>query len=157
MQTHGFPINFYTFDLAVCHMPRLILDADELYDFGMIGISSPESAYRFCWVLNREMDWALERSADIEVEKDAAAFATYGTPGEEEESYCRLICNHYLGKILIPELQNANYLLLLYGDFATPEIQRGILDNMAKMEGVFMAEMVEPSKIKSSNKEYLLF
>lgn len=134
-------------------MPRLTFDAEELYDFHLLGISSPESDYRFCWALNQKLGWNLERAEDIILPGEAGLhFATYVWDTENRIS---LVANKYLNTLLLPELKTIEYLLVFYGEPS----EEWLKDTEKKLEStgvVFYVEWIEPALLKSPNREFLL-
>ena len=50
-------------------MPKKIhkLNETESYDFGLIGIASPENDYRIIWTINNAMGFNFIRQDDLEI------------------------------------------------------------------------------------------
>lgn len=140
-------------------MLKLKLSDEDLFDFYVIGISSPEKDYRFCWALSQYSGMHFSRVDDIVVQDhqqkeisrhpyfeyvDDASFKTY-----------HLLGNKTASAKFFPELDTADYIMILRGDFDAAAIAE-ILQKLNDSGVVFMAEEVDIHRIKSDNKELLV-
>jgi hypothetical protein len=138
-------------------MPKKIhtLKEKETYDFGLIGISSPENDYRISWVLNKTMGFQLVRQENLEVYhkrlEDPQAFHQFQYRDEETLLLYRLISNKCENGYLLEEMTNIDYLIQVIGDMDESYI-RDLIKELNKTEGITLAFPINPSTLKSKKK-----
>ena len=135
-------------------MPKKIhtLKEKESYDFGLIGISSPENDYRISWILNNTLGYRLVKQEDLEVYhkrlEDPQAFHQFGYFDEETLILYRLISNKCECGYLLEEHTNIDYLIQVTGD-----MDKGFINEMVKalnrLDGITYAFPIDPSSLKS--------
>jgi len=135
-------------------MPKKIhiLKEKEVYDFGLIGISSPENDYRISWILNNAKGYKLIRQEDLEVPhkrlEDPQKFHQFRYFDEESLLHYRLISNKCENGYLLEEMPRIDYLIQLSG-----EIEEGFIDRLVKdlnaVEEISLAFRLEPDALKS--------
>jgi hypothetical protein len=135
-------------------MPKKIhiLKEKESYDFGLIGISSPENDYRISWILNNAKGYRLVRQEDLEFPHkqldDPQRFHQFRYFDEESLLLYRLISNKSENGYLIWDMPRADYLILVSG-----ELEEGLVDALVKdlngLEGISLAFRLEPDSLKS--------
>jgi len=138
-------------------MPKKIhkLQEKETYDFGLIGISSPENDYRISWVLNNTMGYRLIRQENLEVYhkrlEDPQIFSQFNFFDEETLLNYRLISNKSENGYLLEEMINIDYLMQVIG-----EIHENFINEMVKdlnaIQGITLAFQIEPATLKSKKK-----
>jgi hypothetical protein len=143
------------------NLPRLILpisvltkhtlDIEYDFDFDVIAISCHLRDYRLCWELNQKLDIQLER-AEAEQQLGDQFFSLFKTYCDETRTTIQLISNYSESGRLIPELKQADYLLILH-DNARWEIEE-LIDHIKAVPAVLTAFSVDPEGLKS--KENLL-
>ena len=131
------------------------LKEKESYDFGLIGISSPENDYRISWILNNTMGYRLVRQEDLEVYhkrlEDPQAFHQFRYYDEETLLLYRLISNKCENGYLLEELINIDYLIQVTGDIGKGFIN-GMVKDLNKVVGITLAFPIDPSTLKSKKR-----
>ena len=135
-------------------MPKKIhiLKEKESYDFGLIGISSPENDYRISWILNNAMGFRFVRQEDLEVPHrlldHPQRFHQFRYFDEESMLHYRLISNKSEDGYLVGEMPGADYLILVNG-----ELEEGYIDALVKelngLDGISLAFPLKPDALKS--------
>ena len=135
---------------------KLLIEND--YDFFLFGISCSEKAYRLCWALNMQLKTSFQKNNDIEINeknvKEQVRFSVFAFKNEELFSDYKIIANRSGNKFLIPEFKQADYLLLVQGEFPYEE-KASVLKKIKSISFVQTAFEIEPQKLKS--KENLIF
>ena len=138
-------------------MPKKIhtLKEKESYNFGLIGISSPENDYRISWILNNTMGYRLVKQEDLEVYhkrlEDTQAFHQFRYNDEETLLLYRLISNRCENGYLLEEMSNIDYLIQVSGEFNEKFI--GVLvKKLNTLKEVTLAFPVDPATLKSRKK-----
>ncbi|HLS93954.1 MAG TPA: IPExxxVDY family protein [Sphingobacterium sp.] len=159
----------------------LDMDVDLELDFVLVGISSPLRDYRLCHFIYKHTGLAFVRGKEDYIdhkgyvkEKDKDEmdyhivfernrqkkllkhyFITYRYCEANFESEFYLINNRSLeGAILIPELPNFDYFLLIK-HYIDQEDLRALLDGVKSISEVILAKELDPTSLKS--KENLIF
>jgi hypothetical protein len=90
------------------------------FDFSLWGINTAMEDYRLCLHLNQHHGWNFKRISDIEYYspqiKGFKHFNVYKYKNEIDFYTLELIQNKNGGNILIPELKNFDFLVLLHGE-----------------------------------------
>ncbi len=128
------------------------------YDFLLLGISCGEKPYRLCWALNNHLKTAFQKGEDREsTEKNKihrSRFPVFYFQDEEMHMEYRIIVNKMHNKIFISECKQADYLLMIHGEFSlidkTPIMRK--LKEVSFIQTIFEINL---SNIKS--KENLIF
>lgn len=138
-------------------MPKKIhiLKEKESYEFGLIGISSPENDYRISWILNNSKGYRLVRHEDLEVHHkrldDLQRFHQFRYFDEEALLLYRLISNKCENGYLLEEMPKIDFLLQICG-----ELEEGFIDALVKeLNGVgeiSLAFRIEPGTLKSKKR-----
>ncbi len=135
-------------------MPKKVhkLEEKEDYEFGLIGIASPENDYRISWILNTEFGLQLNRKDDLELYhkklEGSQAFHQFGYHDEETLRHYRLLSNKCENGYILEELSNIDYLIQISGD-----VQASYMDILVKklnaLPGITFAFRIEPGTLKS--------
>lgn len=135
-------------------MPKKIhiLKEKENYDFGLIGISSPENDYRISWILNNAKGYRLARQEDLTIPhkrlEDPQRFHQFRYLDEETLLLFRLLSNKCENGYLLEEMPRIDYLIQVSGD-----LEEGFIDNLVKdlngLEEISLAFRLEPNSLKS--------
>ncbi len=97
-------------------MARIKLDLEPDPEINVIGISSHVKEYRLCWSLNRALEIELtKRRQGIQemLNGRAAVFSAYDHLDEETNSNCTLVNNHGSEGVLLRELRQADFFLVI--------------------------------------------
>jgi hypothetical protein len=118
----------------------------------LYGIVSQEKPHRLVWFLNKISPYHFSRVDDYEIEiaSKLFAFAQYTFNDEENHITYILIINKDESQLLIPELKNFDYLLLIKGaiNFFEEEMLK---DNIKTIPTVQIIFEVETEKLKSKH------
>lgn len=137
-------------------MTKFLLEIEEDYDFGLLGISCHAKDYRLCHELNKMLNFDLERGHDLDInlKKNKGTFAIYTFQDEENHQDYYLIANKGPKGFLIPELKTTDYLLMIFGgnydSFIEKAIQASSSSNL-----IIASYSINPEDLKS--KQNLLF
>lgn len=127
------------------------LDIEYDFDFDVIAISCHLRDYRLCWELNQNLDIHLVR-AEEEQQLGDQFFSLFKTYCQETRTTIQLISNYSDSGRLIPELKQADFILILHNN-ARWEIEE-LIDQIKSVPSVLTAFSVDPEELKS--KENLL-
>lgn len=158
-------------------MAKYTLKIEDDFDFVLIGISSHEKEYRVCWALNNSLELALNKSESLEVkgkkQETSAFFSLFQHIDEDNFREYYVLTNRSENKsaenqtadlfgnagtneneLLIPELKQINYFLVIKGELEEEEIQK-IVEQIKKIEWIQAAVNIDVSTLKS--KQNLIF
>jgi len=162
-------------------MPKYVLDSGYDYDFSLLAISSPEPDYKLCIHINRLLNIELSRDTPLELSyKNTVTpltFSCFMYEEAEEENRYVLLANRStntvsaIGKpsglslfddeassdmkgFLIPELLQADYLLLLQTDDHI-SIANDIQAKLKKLNFVQTVQNINPETL-STKKNLIL-
>jgi hypothetical protein len=97
-------------------MAKLLLDVEEDYSYEVLGLVSTAKSYRLCWTVNKLLGVDLKRAEDITIfnKKRASGYhACYTFYDESFHVKYRLVENKRRGSYFLPEIEKADYLLVL--------------------------------------------
>lgn len=136
-------------------MTKYRLDFEPSYDFALIGISCHEKDYRLGWALNHIGEFRFERSDDFmpDEKKPEDVFPRYQFHDEEHFRSYVLVTNRFGSRIMFPELNGIDYLLLITGDNEDHDVE-DVLERIHRIDFVMLASELNVMKIK--NRETLL-
>jgi hypothetical protein len=104
-------------------MARFKLDMEPDPEIEVIGISSHVKDYRLCWSINRVMEIGLKRRR-TPIEEDlngrSATYTVYDHVNEETGTSCTLVNNHGSEGVLLRDLKQADYFLILHREWPDP-------------------------------------
>lgn len=107
---------------------KLVLDTEFEYDFDLIALVSPVKDYRLCWLINKHLNIDLCRNEDLEInltrEKKLAYFSLYSYYDNLDKLSVFLLNNKFNNDYLLPELKQADFLLMIKGGLADIEKDR---------------------------------
>jgi hypothetical protein len=136
----------------------LTLEWEPECSFELISIVSPIRDYRICWLLNHHLSYQLEWKEEVPLlggrGKQKTLFNRYSYNDELNWLQFHFINNKYLGKNLVPELEQVDHLFLVDGTNAAIEKERIIttLKSLPLIQAVFA---VNPNELRS--KKNLIF
>ena len=124
----------------------------ETYEFGLVGISSPENDYRLSWILNSGLEFSFARGEDLSFYhpklKEPQVFHQFLCQDEETMLQFRLISNRCENGYLLEELSNIDYLIQVNG-----EVEEGFLEGFLKklnaLNEIILAFRIDPSTLRS--------
>lgn len=126
-------------------------------DFVLIAITSELKDYRLCFLINKVLNMGFERtSKDYQISysnSSAQYFSQYHCKNYIEKD-CYIIANRGIGGLLIPEMKETDYFMLLKNYLDEDDIEY-ILTGLKSIKEIQVATEIIPIKLKS--KENLIF
>ncbi len=138
-------------------MPKKIhkLNETESYDFGLIGIASPEYDYRLSWIINNALEFNLAREDELEIWHklldDPQTFQQFRYYDEDSLLSYRLISNKCENGYLLEEMTNIDFLIQVSGDM-DQHFMNKLVKKLNALEGITLAFPLDPSDLKSRKK-----
>jgi hypothetical protein len=156
------------------------LEIEYDYEFVLIGISSHEKDYRFCWSLNNKLKLELSKKESLEIKgkrqktpsyfsfftfEDQDQYKEYSVLANFSESKSLVLTENTLfgtpeksrqseNEFLIPEHKQMNYFLIVHGEMTDFEVDQLIKD-IKDIDIVKTAIRIDPKTLKS--KQNLIF
>lgn len=140
-------------------MNKKVLKFEIDLDFVLIAITSAQKDYRLCYLVNKYLHFNFVRVADLEVNiypnlPQAVPFSMYEYFWEASETSFYLIANRGVDGLLIPEMREADYFMMIKNYIDDEDLNNLIL-GLNKIPEIVAAIKIDPKKIKS--RENLLF
>jgi len=140
-------------------LAKFKLDIEYDYDFILIAICSHDRDYRFCWAVNKNLNWDLQKQEQpIEIKdrklESPLKFSVYYYQEAEIFTDYYIIVNKTNGVFLITEHKNVDYFMLIKGNLTTAEKDKLIID-LKQINNVLTAYEINPTTL--SAKQYLQF
>ena len=134
-------------------MAKTVLSFEPDFDFRIIGISCHAKDYRLIWTINRELDFNLRKTNDHEIvtgKKDArkSSFSQFIWDDEEQMKSYTLFSNRSQGGLLVPEMKQADFLLILKGNFSNTDISE-LKEKINSLDVVLAAFEIQVDSLKS--------
>jgi len=128
-------------------------------DFVLIAVTSTQKDYRICYLINKYLNFNLARVDDLEVNiypnsAEPVPFSMYQHYWEASETTFYFIANRGVDGLLIPEMREADYFLMIK-NYIDDEDLNDIINGLNKIPEIVAAIKIDPKKIKS--RENLLF
>jgi hypothetical protein len=131
------------------------LEGIESYDFGLVGLSTPENDYRITWILNNAMGYSLSRDEDLRLKhkrlEEPQTFHQFRYFDEDTLLLYRLISNKCEHGYLLEEMTNVDFLVQVSG-----ELPSGFIDTLARdlnaLPEVSLAFRIDPAGLKSRDR-----
>jgi hypothetical protein len=130
---------------------KYTLSASSDEDFQLIGIATQLRDYRLCHQLNKNLYLELEKLDDLNAELSQEgtfgnfSFFHYRKPENFIDFF--LIANKSSDGILLPELKQADYFLVIHGPFPNESLDR-FLKTSKSLPGVLASFPIDISKPK---------
>lgn len=161
-------------------MGKHTLEIEYNYDFVLIGISSHEKDYRFCWSLNNKLKLELSKKNSLEIKgkkqktpsyfsfftfEDPDQYKEYSVIANFSESKSLVLTENTLfgtperskqseNEFLIAEHKQMNYFLVIHGEMEDEQIEE-IVQKIKQIDIVQTAMRIDPKTLKS--KQNLIF
>jgi hypothetical protein len=127
------------------------------YDFVLLAIISSLKDYRLCFELNKKLKLKFIRQSDLEL-KDArhnrSEFTFFRCRNSKTQEELILIMNKGSNGILIPEMKNVDYFMLIK-NHPVAMIEK-LISGMNEIENISGVYALEPAELKSSE-NFLMF
>ncbi|HYV94525.1 MAG TPA: IPExxxVDY family protein [Chitinophagales bacterium] len=134
------------------------INFEEDFEGALFGIVTQLKDYRLCWHINKELSFDLIRMNDIEIihkkKNKTAVFSLFRFENDLDKLLVHLVSNKHQGEHLIPEVRQADFILVIQGEVNTDmkDIFFSLLKNIPDIQLVIP---VDSSRLKS--KENLVF
>ncbi|MBS7566614.1 IPExxxVDY family protein [Mucilaginibacter sp. Bleaf8] len=140
-------------------MTKKILKFEIDLDFALIAITAPLRDYRLCYFINKYLNFDFKKIPDLAVDIyqgtiEPAHFSIYHTHWETTETDFYLIANKGSDGLLIPEMREVDYFLMIRNFIDEIDLNR-IISSLNRIQEILAAVKIDPKKIKS--RENLLF
>jgi hypothetical protein len=129
-------------------MTKTKLQFDYDFDFCLIGIVSSEKDYRLCWMLNNLFNIKLAKAEEHSTAQSNHSMYSYVQEELFREYY--LIANKSDSHVLIEELKNMDYFLMIKG-VNEEEEKKNIADLIKKSDMVSGAYVIDVHSLKSKH------
>jgi len=134
------------------------LEYKEAFNFLLFGLSSHENDYRLVWKINQDFSLNFERVDNHKLISkktgEEIEFTRYSYDDEDTFYLYYLIANKSDQGVLMEELKNIDYLILIQGEF-TDAFSNGFHNRLKKVENVQGVFKIDPTTLK--NRENLVF
>ena len=134
-------------------MARLKLDIEADPEVNVIGISSHVRDHRLCWSINRALGLELARRRQGIAEMQhgrPAEFSAFDQFDEEAQANCTLVNNHSTEGVLLRDLRQADFFLVVDHDWTEPV--DNMLARLRQAEFVLAAFPISFSQLKEGHK-----
>lgn len=140
-------------------MNRKVLKISVDLDFELIALTTSLKDYRACYLINKHLNFNFVKGNDLEVDiyqnsTEPVYFSLYHDECESTETHFYFVANRGTDGLLIPELRQTNYFLMIKNYIDENELDI-ILAGLNALPEITLAIKIEPKKIKSI--ENLLF
>ncbi|HEX8515258.1 MAG TPA: IPExxxVDY family protein [Bacteroidia bacterium] len=163
-------------------MGKHTLEIEYDYDFVLIGISSHEKDYRFCWAINNKLKLELSKKDSLEIKgkkqatpsyfsfftfDDADQYTEYSVIANFSESKSLAVTgdtlfgsavksgeSHSENEFLVPEHKQMNYLFIVRGEMEDEEVE-SLVQQIKEIDIVLTAVRIDPKTLRS--KQNLIF
>ena len=140
-------------------MAKLTLDIEYEYDFILLGISCHLKDYRLCWAINSgnmgiDFVKADELVIQLKKQEEPSIFSQFIYDDDDNNLCFNLIANRGTQGYLIPEQKQADYLLMITGNFTEGQT-KSLLTEIKKIDFILTAFTIDVESLKS--KQNLLF
>lgn len=130
----------------------------ENYDFLLFGLSSHENDYTLVWKINQTFSFNFERAISLKIITKKAGeeneFTLYSYDDEDTFYLYHLIANKSDQGVLLEELKNIDYLIMVQGEF-TEAFSNGFHNRLKKIENILGVFKIDPASLK--NRDNLVF
>lgn len=145
-------------------MTKLILNIDGIEDnfftgARLLGIMSQLKNYRFCWLINANLNLDFRLNTDIEVQLKKKGrnyfFEVYQYCDKDCETEHYIYHNQFEGEYLLPEFKHFDFLWLVRADVFNEENFILLQQNLKKINSIQLVTELTQEKIR--HKSNLMF
>lgn len=133
------------------------LEYTEDFNFLLLGLVSSENDYRLIWTVNQQLGFAFEKTGNHKVPGRSGQmeleFSHYIYENEDLFLLYRIIANKSEEGVLLEELKNIDYLMVVQGEFTDLYI-KDLISGLKSMEHIQAVFRINPTSLK--NRERLL-
>lgn len=135
-------------------MARRKLKIDPDFDFLLIGMATPLQDYRLAWNINKTLHKGLTRVDDlvvVDVESQRqTSFSRYDYLEELTKSYFHLLRNREGTTLLLPEVKEMDFLLLIKGEYYRSRLT-GMLKKIRQIEAIQAVVHIPAAPLRSKH------
>lgn len=135
-------------------MARRKLRIDPDFDFILAGMSTPLQDYRLAWWVNKALHIQLSRAADLVVTDQESrlqtSFSRFDFQEDLTRSFFHLLQNKQGSVLLLPEVREMDYLLLIKGEYYRSR-HAGIAKKLRTIEQMLAVVIINTENLKSKN------
>lgn len=139
-------------------MNRTILKYELDLDFVLVAITTPLKDYKLCYQINKQLSVDFCKVAELELvfngDEHPLFFSKYIFEESHTETIFYILANKGVDGLLIPEMRNVDFFLLIKNYIDKEDLQY-FITGLNKISEVLVAVEIEPKKLKS--KENLIF
>ncbi|MDB5121507.1 MAG: hypothetical protein JWN56_2725 [Sphingobacteriales bacterium] len=139
-------------------MNRTTLKYELDLDFVLVAITTPLKDYKLCYQINKRLSVNFCRIAELELifngDEKPLIFSRYSYEDSQTETVFYVLANKGADGLLIPEMRNVDFFLLIKNYIDKDDLQY-LITGINKISEVLVAVEIEPKKLKS--KENLIF
>jgi hypothetical protein len=139
-------------------MAKLVLNIDGIEDdfftgARLLGIMSQLKNYRFCWLVNAQLNYDFRLNTDVEVQLKKKGRHYFFEVYQFCETDCEL--EHYIyhnqfeGEYLLPEFKHFDFLWLLKADIIPEARFMNLQQNLRKISGIQLVTELTQEKIRN--------
>lgn len=145
-------------------MAKLVLNIDGIEDnfftgARLLGIMSQLKNYRFCWLINANLNFDFRLNADIEIQLKKKGrnyfFEVYQFCDTDCETEHYIYHNQFEGEYLLPEFKHFDFLWLVKADVFNEENFILLQQNLKKINSIQLVTELTQEKIR--HKSNLIF
>jgi hypothetical protein len=136
-------------------MARKILHErySESANYTLIGISCHLKDYRLSYLLNNKLEFVFSKQQDLAISiqgnKEPANFSFYFYKDEDQATSYLLVANRSEDHVLLPEIKQLDFLLLLEGEFKKSRKDQ-VIKAVGSIPNVLTAYEISPGSIRNS-------
>ncbi len=133
---------------------KIILKTEAETGFILAGLVTPLPSYRIAWYVNNSLYLQLKKTDDAVISDYSKSshniFARYWYNESITKSEFFLLENKSDGSLILPELKEMDYLLMIKGNYYLPH-QNEVVKKLLKIKPVQTVVLLNVAKLKSGN------
>jgi hypothetical protein len=139
-------------------MAKLVLNVDGIEDdfftdARLLGVMSQLKNYRFCWLVNAQLNYDFRLNTDVEIQLRKKGrnyfFQVYHFCEPDCEMVHYIYHNQFEGEYLLPEFKHFDFLWLVKADVIAEEDFIRLQQNLKDINGVQLVTELTHEKIKN--------
>jgi hypothetical protein len=135
-------------------MAKKKFTADEKFTGALFALVTRLRDYQLGWLLNRELNFKLERKDDLEIhfpkKNKTAFFSCLRYESEEDKFLLHVFSNKYHSEFLVPEIKQADFIFKLNGELSRAEITN-YMRKLRSLESLQLVVELDWVKLKSKS------
>ncbi len=127
-------------------------------DYYLIGVATALKEFKFCFCLNKLLHCDFVKLKDIVFEIGSrtrnSQFSVFKAASSDRETHYFVFANKNTGEFLLPEANNFDYLIQIFGKCEAADLEN-IIEGIRQFQEVLVTTEIPLQKIK--NKERLIY